>query len=96
MSSHGNGGCFLGYTDETRKVAIQAQHLVSKIGENEGGSGAFICDFLVKDLRAAMQALNNFRGMVLDNDNNDEKDNNDTAEDNNTDDDDAGVNDDKL
>jgi hypothetical protein len=38
MLSHGNGSCFLGYTDETRKVAIQAQHLVSKIGENKGGS----------------------------------------------------------
>jgi len=25
MSSHGNGGCFLSYTDESKKVAIQAQ-----------------------------------------------------------------------
>jgi hypothetical protein len=74
MSSHGNGGCFLGYTDETRKVAIQAQHSVSKIGENESGSRAFICDFVVEDLRAVMQALNNFQGMVLDNDNDDDED----------------------
>jgi hypothetical protein len=65
MSSHGNGGCFLSYTDESKKVAIQAQHSVTKIGENGGGSGAFVCDFVVKDLRAAMQALNDFRGMVL-------------------------------
>jgi hypothetical protein len=61
MSSHGNGGCFLSYTDDTRSVAIQAQHLVSK-----GGSEAFVCDFVVKDLRAAMKALRAFRGMVLD------------------------------
>ena len=41
MSSHGNRGCFLGYTDESKKVAIQThQHSVTKIGENEGGSGA--------------------------------------------------------
>jgi hypothetical protein len=66
MSSHGNGGCFLSYTDEYKKVAIQAQHSVTKIGKNEGGSGAFVCDFVVEDLRAAMQALNDFRGMVLD------------------------------
>ena len=66
MSSHGNGGCFLSYTDESKKVAIQAQHSVTKIGENEGGSGAFVCDFVVEDLRAAMQALNDFRGMVVD------------------------------
>jgi hypothetical protein len=61
MSSHGNGGCFLSYTDDTRSVAIQAQHSVSK-----GGSEAFVCDFVVKDLRAAMKALRAFRGMVLD------------------------------
>jgi hypothetical protein len=69
MSSHGNGGCFLGYTNETKKVAIQAEHSVEKIGANdanEGGSEAFVCDFVVKDLRAAMQALYAFRGMVLD------------------------------
>jgi hypothetical protein len=72
MSSHGNGGCFLAYTDKTKKVAIQAQHSVTKIGENEGGSGAFVCDFVVEDLRAAMQALNNFRGMIVDNDDGDD------------------------
>jgi hypothetical protein len=66
MSSHGNGSCFLGYTDDTRSVAIQAQHSVSKIGANKGGSEAFVCDFVVKDLRAAMKALRAFRGMVLD------------------------------
>ena len=60
MLSHGNGGFFLGYTDETRSVAIQAHHSVSKIGENEGGSGAFVYDFVVKNVRAAMQALNDF------------------------------------
>ena len=76
MSSHGNGGCLLSYTDESKKVAVLAQHSVTKIGENEGGSGAFVCDFVVKDLRAAMQALNNFRGMVLDDESdNDEEDN---------------------
>ena len=58
MSSHGNGGCYLSYTDESKKVAIQAQHSVTKIGANEGGSGAFVRDFLVEDLRAVMQALN--------------------------------------
>ena len=66
MSSHGNGGCYLGYTDQSKKVAIQAQHSVMKIGANEGGSGAFVCDFVVNDLRAALQALYAFRGMVLD------------------------------
>jgi hypothetical protein len=53
-------------------VVIQAQHSVTKIGEKEGGSGAFVCDFVVEDLRAAMQALNDFRGMVLDDENNDD------------------------
>jgi hypothetical protein len=66
MSSHGNGGCFLCYTDESRKVAIQATHSVTCIGKNKGGSGAFVCDFVVEDIRAAMQALRDFRGMVLD------------------------------
>jgi hypothetical protein len=76
MSSHGNGGCLLSYTDESKKVAVLAQHSVTKIGENEGGSGAFVCDFVVKDMRAAMQALNDFRGMVLDDESdNDEEDN---------------------
>jgi hypothetical protein len=65
MLSHGNDSCFLGYNDETRSLAIQAHHSVSKIGENEGGSGVFVCDFVVEDVRAAMQALNDFRGMVL-------------------------------
>ena len=76
MSSHGNGGCFLSYTDESKKVAIQAQHSVTKIGENEGGSGAFVCDFVVEDLRAAMQALNDFRGMVLDDESDNDEDDN--------------------
>ena len=76
MSSHGNGGCFLSYTDESKKVAIQAQHRVEKIGENEGGSGAFVCDFVVEDLRAAMQALNDFRGMVLDDESDNDEDDN--------------------
>ena len=75
MSSHDNGGCFLSYTDESKKVAIQAQHSVTKIGENEGGSGAFVCDFVVEDLRAAMLALSDFRGMVLvDEDDDDDED----------------------
>ena len=75
MSSHGNGGCFLSYTDESKKVAIQAQHSVTRIGENEGGSGAFVCNFVVKDLRAVMQALSDFRGMIEDdNDDNDDED----------------------
>jgi hypothetical protein len=77
MSSHGNGGCFLGYTDESKKVAIQAQHSVTKIGENEGGSAAFVCDFVVEDLRAAMQALHDLREMVLDNENDDDEDEDD-------------------
>ena len=81
MSSHGNGGCFLSYTNESKKVAIQAQHSVTKIGENEGGSGAFVCDFVIENLRAAMQALNDFRGMVLVNENDDNEDD-DAAEDN--------------
>ena len=87
MSSHGNGGCFLGYTDDTRSVAIQAQQSVSKIGENEGGSGAFVCDFVVEDLRAAMQALNDFRGMVVD-DESDDDDEDDEDKDGDDDDDD--------
>ena len=74
MSSHGNGGCFLSYTNESKKVAIQAQHSVTKIGQNKGGSGAFVCDFVVENLRAAMQALNDFRGMVLDNEIDDDDD----------------------
>jgi len=74
MSSHGNGGCFLSYTDESKKVAIQAQHSVTRIGENEGGSGAFVCDFVVEDLRAAMQALSDFRGMIEDNNDDDDND----------------------
>ena len=62
------------HNDETRSVAIQAHHSVSKIGENESGSGSFVCDFVVEDLRAVMQALNDFRGMVFDNDNDNDED----------------------
>jgi hypothetical protein len=91
MSSHGNGGCFLGYTDESKKVAIHAQHSVTKIGENEGGSGAFVCDFVVEDPRAAMQALDDFREMVLDNEN----DNNEDEDDNDDDNDDEDEDDDE-
>jgi hypothetical protein len=61
---------------------IQAQHSVTKIGENEGGSEAFVCDFVVENLGAAMHALNDFRGMVLDNENDDDDD---AAEDNDAD-----------
>jgi hypothetical protein len=49
-----------------RSVAVQAQHSVSKIGANKGGSEAFVRDFVAKDLRAAMKARRAFRGMVLD------------------------------
>ncbi len=85
ISSHGNGGCFLSYTDESKKVAIQALHSVTKIGENEGGSGAFVCDFVVENLRAAMQALNDFRGMVLVDENDGDDEDDDAAEDNDAD-----------
>ncbi len=66
-------------------MAIQAQHSVTKIGENEGGSGAFVCDFVVENLRAAMQALNDFRGMVLVDENDEDDDDDDDAEDNDAD-----------
>ena len=79
-----NGGCFLSYTAKSKKVAIQAQHSVSKIGENKSGSGSFVCDFVVEDLRAVMQALNDFRGMVLVDENDDNEDD-DAAEDNDAD-----------
>ena len=62
-------------------MAIQALHSVTKIGENEGGSGAFVCDFMVENL---VQALNDFRGMVLVDENDDNKDD-DAAEDNDAD-----------
>ena len=65
-------------------MAIQALHSVTKIGENEGGSGAFVCDFMVENLGAAMQALNDFRGMVLVDENDNNKDD-DAAEDNDAD-----------
>ena len=58
-------------------MAIQALHSVTKIGENEGGSGAFVCDFMVENLGAAMQALNDFRGMVLVDENDDAAEDND-------------------
>ena len=88
MSSHGNGGCFLCYTDESKKVVIQAQHSVTKIGENERGTGAFVCNFVVEDLRAAMQALSDFRGMELDDENDDDDDDNDDDGDDDGDDND--------
>ena len=48
---------------------------ITRIGENEGGSGAFVCDFVVKDLRAVMQALSDFQGMIEDdNDDDDDED----------------------
>ena len=93
MSSHGNGGCFLCYTDESKKVVIQAQHSVTKMGENEGGSGAFVCNFVVEDLRAAMQALSDFRGMELDDENDDDDDDNDDDGDDDGDDNDDDGND---
>jgi hypothetical protein len=72
-------------TDESKKVAIQAQHSVTKIGENEGGSEAFVCDVVVENLGAAMHALNDFREMVLDDENDDDDDDDDAAEDNDAD-----------
>ena len=38
MSSHGNGGCFLCYTDDKRSVAIKAEHSVSKIGRTKAAA----------------------------------------------------------
>ncbi len=60
-------------------MAIQAQHSITKIGENKGGSGAFVCDFMVEDLRAAMQSLNDFRGMIVNDDDNDDDDEGDES-----------------
>jgi hypothetical protein len=66
MSSHGIGGSFLAYMDVSKKYVIQAQHEVMRIGTNEGRSGAFVCYFLVDEVKATMQALCTFRGMVQD------------------------------
>jgi hypothetical protein len=65
MSSHRNGGCFLCYTNESKKSALQAQHKVPVSGVGEGGSMAWICDFLVKDIEASMKALKIMRRTVL-------------------------------
>ena len=60
-------------------MVIQAQHSVTKIGENEGVGGASVCDFVVRNLRAVMKALNNFRGMVLGDESDGDEDVNDNA-----------------
>jgi len=65
MSSHGNGGCFLCYTDETKKFVLQAQHEVPNSGMNDRGSTAWICDFLVSDIIASMNALEIMKKTVL-------------------------------
>jgi hypothetical protein len=65
MSSHGKVGCFLCYTNESKEFALQAQHEVSVSGVNEGGSMAWVCDFLVKDIEASMKALKIMKRTVL-------------------------------
>ncbi len=57
--------CFLCNTNESKKIALQAQHEVPISGVNEGGSMAWICDFLVKDIEASMKALKIMRRTVL-------------------------------
>jgi hypothetical protein len=49
-----------------KEYGILAQHKVRRIGTNTGSSGAFVCNFLADDLKAVMQALHTFQGMVLD------------------------------
>ena len=56
MTSHGNGGCFLFFTDEKMNVAVQAQHSVKRLSEG-GGSAVIVVDFMVATYADALRAV---------------------------------------
>ena len=56
MTSHGNGGCFLCFTDSKMNVAVQAQHEVKKL-DRGGGSTVMVVHFLVVTYTDALRAV---------------------------------------
>jgi hypothetical protein len=65
MTSHGNGGCFLCFTDDKMDVAVQAQHSVKKLSKG-GGSTAMVVDFWVFTYAVAIRAIERLRTMTID------------------------------
>jgi hypothetical protein len=53
------------HRQKIKKSVLQAMHEVTNSGINEGGSMAWISDFLVKDIEASMEALRIMRNTVL-------------------------------
>ena len=65
MTSHGNGGCFLCFTDDKRDVAVQAQHSVKRM-KTGGGSAVMVVDFMVAMYADALRAVMRLRATTID------------------------------
>jgi len=58
-----NGKLMMCWTDDDKKVGIQAKHWVTKIGPQDMHAANFVIDFPLRSLRAVKNALATFRGM---------------------------------
>ena len=65
MTSHGNGGCFLCFSDSNMNVAVQAKHSVKKLCTG-GGSAVMIVDFWVPTYAEALKAVEKLHKTTLD------------------------------
>ena len=65
MTSHGNEGCFLFFTDYKMNVAVQAQHSVKRLKKG-GGSTVMVVDFMVATYAGALKAVMRLRMMTND------------------------------
>ena len=64
MTSHGNGGCFLFFTNNKMDVAVQAQHSVKRLSEG-GGSAVMVVDFMVATYADALRAVMRLRATTI-------------------------------
>ena len=65
MTSHGNGGCFLCFTDSKMNVAVQAQHEVKKLDKG-GGNAVMVVDFFVVTYADGLRAVKRLCTMTID------------------------------
>ena len=65
MTSHGNGGCFLFFTDNKMNVAVQAQHSVKRLKKG-GGSTVVVVDFMVGTYAWVLKAVMLLCTMTID------------------------------
>ena len=65
MTSHGNGGCFLCFSDSNMNVAVQAKHSAKKLCTG-GGSAIIIMDFWVPTYAEALKAVEKLCKTTLD------------------------------